>query len=550
LFSVLPTERALIEVAASLHAETELPLTCECVLAAFERMFEAEASWLLLHDESRGELVTVAAHGAGHAAYGGVSVPATQHVVGKAFSARALVFVPDVASETGWHDAGRVRDSGLQSIVTVPLVFDETAVGVVGLSSPRFTTAAPPSADDRERLLGVAAQATVAIRNAKALDALERERRRLRRLLDQRRQLRQEVGHLRNAVRDAQVFDAIVGSSAGLLEVMEQVELVAPADSTVLIIGETGTGKELVARAIHDASRRRAQAFVAVNCAALPESLLESELFGHERGAFTGALARKPGKFELADRGTLFLDEVGDLPALAQAKLLRALQEQEVHRVGGTRPVPINVRLIAATNCDLQEGMRSGTFRQDLYFRLSVFPIVLPPLRERRDDIAPLAREFVRRAAARQGKTPPVLDARTLDRLTAYDWPGNIRELQNVMERAVILARDGGIGADLVPDRSIAAAPIARSRPQSPAPAALSHHSPTVVAFTEAERRAIVTALEGTGWRISGRSGAAELLGLKPTTLHAKMKRLGISRPSPAAIGGEGDAADAAAAPR
>jgi transcriptional regulator with GAF, ATPase, and Fis domain len=273
---------------------------------------------------------------------------------------------------------------------------------------------------------------------------------------------------------------------------------------------------------------------VAVNCAALPEALVESELFGHEKGAFTGALARKLGKFELADRGTLFLDEIGDLPPEAQAKLLRVLQEREVHRVGGTRPVAVNVRLLAATNQDLASCMQEGRFRPDLYYRLSVFPIRLAPLRERRDDIPLLVNHFVRRFAERLHKPVPSVTPEAMQQFVSYEWPGNVRELQNVVERAVILARGTTIGRDLI---VVQPSPLrAASRPHAlsiaPRESDVQPASGVIVPFSEAERRAILRALDMTGWRISGRGGAAEILGLKPTTLHAKMKKLGIHRPS------------------
>lgn len=404
----------------------------------------------------------------------------------------------------------------------------------MGVDSPRYSGDCLPGAADLARLRGVAAQAAVAIRNARLVEDIEQDRRRLRRLVQERRQLRGEVGHLRDTVRRAHAFAAVLGETPIWKDVLEQVELVAPADSTVLVAGETGTGKELIARAIHEQSRRRSQPFVAVNCAAFPESLVESELFGHERGAFTGAFERKPGKFELADRGTLFLDEVGDLPAPVQAKLLRALQEREVHRVGGTKAVPIDVRLIAATNRDLQEALRTGGFRQDLFYRLSVFPIVLPPLRERPDDVPVLARYFVQRFAERQRIETPVLTDAAFGELMAYPWPGNVRELQNVLERAVILTRSGQIGPELL---HLSSSPSSADRPLSVAPAgprlvSADRRPAAVLSFSESERRAILKALETTGWRISGTGGAADLLGLKPTTLHAKMKRLGVHRPT------------------
>jgi transcriptional regulator with GAF, ATPase, and Fis domain len=361
------------------------------------------------------------------------------------------------------------------------------------------------------------------------LETTEADRARLERLLRERRALRSEVQDLRKQVRDVHSIDAVIGQSPVFRDVLAQVALVAPADSTVLLLGETGTGKELIARALHDGSRRSGRPFVAVNCAALPEALVESELFGHERGAFTGALSRKPGKFELANLGTLFLDEVGDLPAQAQAKLLRVLQEREVERIGGSRPEPVNVRLIAATNQDLAGGVQSGRFRTDLFYRLNVFPITLPPLRERRDDIAPLAQHFIRRFAERQHKMPPRLTTGALERLKAYPWPGNVRELQNVIERAVILCDGSLIEVNVIslqPPLELQPQPATKAvEPAEPIP-------PNVIRFCDAERLAIQRALELCGWIVSGRSGAADILGLKPTTLHAKMRKLGIRRPS------------------
>jgi formate hydrogenlyase transcriptional activator len=519
------TERALIDTAISLTAGLDVQRTCSSLLDAVEAVFDARSSWILLVQPGSGELVTMNFRGPGAETYAGVHVPVDTGIVGMVFSERNAVFVPDVRRETRWFDAQRVQQSGLQSVLTVPLVYDQTPIGVLGLDSPRFTRDAPPTDGDLARLRGIAAQAAAAIRNARLVESIEQDRRRLRRLVHERRQLRHEVGHLRDAVREAYAYTTVLGESDAWKAALEQVELVATADSTVLVVGETGTGKEPVARAIHEQSRRRGQAFVAVNCAAFPEALVESELFGHERGAFTGAFERKPGKFELADRGTLFLDEVGDLPTAVQAKLLRALQEREVLRVGGTKSVPVNVRLIAATNRDLEDLLRRGDFRQDLFYRLSVFPIRLPPLRERRDDIPLLVRHFVERFAERQGRDVPRVTDAAMQALAAYHWPGNVRELQNALERAVILAVDGIIGLDLLALRR------AEEPPVPPGPRLVERPSAPVISFMESERRIILTALDTTGWRISGRGGAADLLRLKPTTLHAKMKRLGVRRP-------------------
>jgi transcriptional regulator with GAF, ATPase, and Fis domain len=310
-------------------------------------------------------------------------------------------------------------------------------------------------------------------------------------------------------------FEQLIGSSPALEEVLEGVKRVAPTSSTVLIQGETGTGKELIARAIHDISPRCRRPFIKLNCAAIPLDLLESELFGHERGAFTGAIAKKLGRFELADKGTLFLDEVGDIPAPLQPKLLRILQEQEFERLGSSRTHQIDVRLVAATHRDLPEMVRNGDFRRDLYFRLNVFPVELPPLRDRREDIPALVEHFVEILGRRVGRSIDHIPPETIVALCSYDWPGNIRELQNLIERAVILSNDGVLPNPLhnVRAQRIAASPL-----------------PTTL--IDSEHALILRVLEAAGWVIGGRDGAAARLGLKRTTLIYKMQRHGISRPS------------------
>jgi transcriptional regulator with GAF, ATPase, and Fis domain len=294
--------------------------------------------------------------------------------------------------------------------------------------------------------------------------------------------------------------------------VLEQVQRVAPTDSTVLVEGETGTGKELIARAIHQLSSRCGHAFVRLNCAAIPLDLLESELFGHERGAFTGAIAQKIGRFELADGGTLFLDEVGDIPGPLQPKLLRVLQEQEFERLGSTRTIRANVRLVAATNRDLAQMVERERFRVDLYYRLNVFPILLPPLRDRREDIPALVMHFVEVVSRKIGKRVDGIPPATMAAFEAHEWPGNVRELQNVVERAVILS-DGGS----LPN------PLPRERPIASAAAPMT--------LRESERVLILNALEAVGWVVGGPDGAAARLGLSRTTLINMMKRLGIERP-------------------
>jgi formate hydrogenlyase transcriptional activator len=316
-------------------------------------------------------------------------------------------------------------------------------------------------------------------------------------------------------------FERIIGNSAALESVLDQVEQVAPTDSTVLIEGETGTGKELIAHAIHNASQRCGRAFIKLNCAAIPLDLLESELFGHEKGAFTGAIAQKIGRFEMADKGTLFLDEVGDIPPVLQPKLLRVLQEQEFERLGSGRTHKVDVRLVAATNRDLAKMVARGQFRSDLYYRLNVFPILLPSLRERQEDIPPLVTHFVKMFSRRMGRQVDSIPPETMAAFQWYSWPGNIRELQNLVERAVILSRDGVL-------------PNPLHKKQTEATPLTQHRFPVVpssMTLEDSDRALIVEMLEQAGWIVGGPRGAAAKLGLKRTTLLAKMRRMGILRP-------------------
>ena len=310
---------------------------------------------------------------------------------------------------------------------------------------------------------------------------------------------------------------AIVGKSPVLRRMLEQVAQVAPTDSTVLIQGETGTGKELVARAIHEGSSRRERPLVKLNCAALPRELVESELFGHEKGAFTGALQQRRGRFELADGGTLFLDEVGELPLDTQAKLLRVLQEREFERVGGTRTLQVDVRVIAATNRDLHSQVAAGRFRSDLFYRLNVFPILVPPLRERRDDIPSLLQHFAAKTARKLGRPVNGIAPAFIDSARAYDWPGNIRELENVVERAMVMSRGDPLEGTVLPPAA---------SPGSPAPSVV-HGT-----LEEIERAHIRRVLEGAHWVIEGEHGAARMLGLNPSTLRGRLRKLGIRKTS------------------
>ena len=321
--------------------------------------------------------------------------------------------------------------------------------------------------------------------------------------------------YLQEEIKTEHNFEEIIGTSIAIKKVLQAIEKVAVTDATVLVTGETGTGKELIARAIHHLSNRKDGVLVKVNCAAIPAGLIESELFGHEKGAFTGALARKVGRFELADRATIFLDEVGEIPLELQTKLLRVLQEGEFERLGSTKTVKVNVRVIAATNRDLEKEVREGRFRSDLYYRLKVFPIALPALRDRKQDIPLLVSYFVTRFSGTMGKKVESVPAAAMEMLKSYSWPGNIRELEHVIERAVILSQ----GSELeLGDWMPKSAPVAGNG----APATLE----------EMERTHIVAVLMQTNWRVSGDKGAAKILGLNPTTLEARMKKLGIARPA------------------
>jgi formate hydrogenlyase transcriptional activator len=390
---------------------------------------------------------------------------------------------------------------GLRSAVSVPMSVKGKIIGTLHVGS---RVCGAYGSDEASLLLGIGEQVALAIENLLAYEEIAALKSRLE----------EENVYLQEEVRTEAEFGDIVGESPAVLGVLASVRKVAKTDSTVLVTGETGTGKELIVRAIHDLSRRKDRLLVKVNCAALPAGVIESELFGHERGAFTGALTRKVGRFELANRGTLFLDEVGDLPLELQAKLLRVLQDGEFERVGGTQTLKVDVRVIAATNRDLGRAVAEERFRADLFYRLNVFPIVLPPLRKRLQDVPRLARHFAMLYASKMGKKVGPLNADALDRLTGYAWPGNVRELQNVIERAVIVSPDGRFELGdfaAAPDGGSAKAQQARS-------------------LEDIERQHIISVLDETGWRVSGERGAAKILGLKRTTLEARMRKLEISR--------------------
>jgi formate hydrogenlyase transcriptional activator len=405
-----------------------------------------------------------------------------------------------------------MREKGIVSMCCVPLVTKGRAFGTLNLASRRSDAF---SENDADLLNRVAAQVAIAVENALAFKEIDS-------LKDK---LAVEKLYLEEEIRNELNFEEIVGESPAIKRALAQVELAAPANTTVLVLGETGTGKELIARAIHNLSPRRERTFVKVNCAAIPSGLLESELFGHERGAFTGAVSQKVGRFELADRGTIFLDEVGDIPLELQPKLLRVLQEQEFERLGATRTIRVDVRVVAATNADLSRLVAERTFRSDLYYRLNVFPIQIPALRDRREDIPLLVRYFVQKFSRRMNKTVLYVPADAMDALVSYAWPGNIRELENLVERAVLLSPAKDLRVPLSELRN----PQVVSGPEE-APEPVLRAAP-ISTLEDAERQHILRALRQTEWRIAGPRGAAQILGMKRTTLQARMRKLGIRRP-------------------
>lgn len=393
---------------------------------------------------------------------------------------------------------------GLGRMINLPLLVKGTCLGTLNVGSAET---GEPDPGHVEFLQQVAIQIAFAIDSVRAYEQINRLR----------EQLAKENEYLAEEIKLTNNFGAMVGKSDALREVMKLAQTVAPTNSSVLITGETGTGKELLARAIHEMSARREKPFVRVNCAAIPHGLVESELFGHERGAFTGASQRRQGRFELADGGTLFLDEIGGLPLEAQAKLLRVLQDGCVDRVGGRQPVPVDVRILAATNAELIPAIEEGLFRSDLFYRLNVFPITVPPLRERPEDIRLLARYFVEQHRLKLKRPCRDISDESLARLVRYSWPGNVRELQNVIERAVILARSVTVEID---GRLLAGS---GSLGQN------GNGSPT--RLHDLEHAHIRRTLEQTDWRIDGPRGAAQQLGLNPSTLRSRLKKLGIKRP-------------------
>lgn len=492
----------LLQVNNTLVSNLNLRELLSAISSSLSTVMPHEAAALTLYDESLKQLRVAALDFPDHEAPCGTGdiIPFEGSPIGEAFTTRRTVLI-----DYEEIDDPRVTCSGMASGCASPLIFRDRVLGVLGIKSSRRHAF---SQDDAELFEQVANQVAIAVENALAYNEIE----------TLKNKLEKEKLYLEEEIRSEYNFEEIVGNSSVLKRALQDVQTVATTDSTVLIYGETGTGKELIARAIHNLSGRRERTLVKVNCAAIPTGLLESELFGHEKGAFTGAIDRRVGRFELAHQGTIFLDEVEDIPLDLQSKLLRVLQEQEFERLGNSRTLRVDVRVVAATNADLAQLVEEKKFRSDLYYRLNVFPITVPPLRERPEDI-PLLVHFFANKFAQQMKRPIESVAKeTMAALINYHWPGNIRELQNLVERAVILSRGSTLEI-----------PLAELK-QSSKPA---NHSNGAATLESIERDHILRVLGDAKWVIGGPTGAAVRLGLNRTTLNHRMRKLGITRPQP-----------------
>jgi formate hydrogenlyase transcriptional activator len=497
-------EAVMLQLSGALLANMDVRKLLGAISASLRDVVPHDCATLGLYDEPTGTLrVQFLGEDEGKVQRGEVRLPLVGSPAGEAFRTREIVVLDSIKeSDYGSEAVGHLTKLGMQSGCWVPLIHRGEVVGTMMVAS-RIEGAF--SRHDAEMLQEIAGQVAMAVSNALAF----------RQITELRDKLTLEKQYLEEEINLENRFEDIVGESSGLKQVLKQIETVAPTDATVLIQGETGTGKELLARAIHRLSPRKERTFIKLNCAAIPAGLLESELFGHEKGAFTGAIARKMGRLELAHEGTLFLDEVGEMPLELQPKLLRALQEREIERLGGTKPISVNVRLIAATNRDLAQMVAEKQFRSDLFYRLKVFPIFAPPLRDRASDIPVLVRHFVATHSRRMGKTIERIPEEAMRALTRWSWPGNIRELENLLERAVILTR----GTELY----VPLTELEREEEEEN----VAGDNPTLQA---AEREHIVRVLRETKGQIGGADGAASRLGLKRTTLNSKIKKLGIER--------------------
>ena len=494
----------LLEINNTLVSNLNLRELLSAISGCLRRVMPHDLAGLALYDQGINKLRVTALEFPEHedAYVEGEIIDLEENPGGRAFTTRQPVIsgLDHLVDPLG-------QRAGIKSGCTVPLISHDRALGVLGvarLSENPFTE------DDAELLTSVGKQVAIAVENALAyreIDALKNK-------------LQEEKLYLQEEIRTEYNFEEIIGTSAILKRALQDVETVAPTDSTVLISGETGTGKELIARALHNLSGRAEHTLVKVNCAAIPTGLLESEMFGHERGAFTGAVEQRKGRFELAHRGTIFLDEVEEIPLELQSKLLRVLQEQEFERLGSGKTIRVDVRVVAATNADLAKMVAEKKFRSDLYYRLNVFPVSLPALRERPEDIPLLVNFFAQKFAQQMKKPIKTIPTETMTQLTAYSWPGNIRELQNLIERAVILSRG-----------SVLEVPLAELKQSANGNVDNQLQGP--IRLEAVERDHIIKVLRETGWVIGGPTGAAARLGLNRTTLNHRMRKLGINRPQP-----------------
>jgi formate hydrogenlyase transcriptional activator len=514
--------RVLLEINNVLVTSRELPELFRGIVSTLKRVIQHDYTSLALLDPATGLLKIHALDFPGSQGLLKQEITISRDVSpsGHAISTGQPLLIRGAEMDRYSSEVMRVlRSEGIQTVTCVPLTSHANTFGSLNLASRRTDAFTP---QDIELLQQVAAQIAIAVENAlafKEIDALKNK-------------LAVEKLYLEEEIRSEFNFEEIIGESPALKRALAQVELAAPAGTTVLLLGETGTGKELFARAIHNLSPRRDRTFVKINCAAIPSGLLESELFGHERGAFTGAINQKTGRFELADRGSLFLDEVGDIPLELQPKLLRVLQEQEFERLGSNRTQRVDVRVVAATNQDLSKLVAERSFRSDLYYRLNVFPIHIPALRERSEDIPLLVRYFVQRFSRTLNKAVEYIPADAMDALAQYSWPGNVRELENLIERAVLLSPGKELRVPLSELKSTTLATTEADSSSSFASlTAQTSSTSSISTLEEAERQHILRALKQTQWRIAGPKGAAKLLGMKRTTLQARMRKLGIRRP-------------------
>jgi formate hydrogenlyase transcriptional activator len=513
--------RTLLQINNAIISNLERDALFQAVAGALGRVIPFDRTAIFLHDPRRDVLRLFVLESSLPSSYFvvGLEIPSNDSHVGLVFHRHRPFVRRDLAVEQEYPAERQAFADGVRSFAIVPLLVRDRCLGTLAVASTRVGQYSAPHVAFLEEIAG---QIALAVENMTAYEEIA----------TLKGQLEHENAYLQEEIHREHDFAQMVGSSAPLLAVLARVEKVAPTDSTALIVGETGTGKELVARAIHHASRRRERPLVKVNCSAISAGLVESEFFGHVKGAFTGALQRRIGRFQLADGGTIFLDEVGDLPLETQVKLLRVLQEQEFEAVGSNQTVSVDVRVIAATNRDLKSAVDAGRFRADLFYRLNVFPIEVPALRQRREDIPQLAMFFVAQHNRKLGRRVDSIAPETMARLVAYDWPGNIRELQNVVERAVVLSTGSvlEVGEDL-PAGAAAAVPDSTSRLQPTSrPGSVGVAGGLAARLEEVERAHIVAALEQSSGVIDGPRGAAAALKIHPNTLRSRMEKLGIRR--------------------